>query len=156
MCHINMLKAYVERAPSRSFSHPVSDPVDVDTPEPRVSLSTDVQEELSSAEMEGNVFSAALTQGKFSNSVALENLPLLLSHLDSSQQSDVINLIQSYRSLFADIPTQTRVLSHDIDVGDSEPIKQHPYRVNPDKRCRLKNQVEYMVKHGIAVKSSGA
>lgn len=156
LCHVNMLKAYVERAPVVPKESAVSGHGDVTTPEPRVSLAADVQEELSSAEMDSDSFSAALTQGKFSNSLALENLPLLLSHLDFSQQTDVINLIQSHRSLFADIPTQTHVLSHDIDVGDAKPIKQHPYRVNPDKRCRLKAQVEYMVKHGIAVKSSSA
>ena len=150
LCHVNMLKAYVERGLAQGSA--VSDVA----PEPRVSLVSSAQEELSGAEMDSGAFSAALTQGKFLNSLALENLPLLLSHLDFSQQADVINLVQSYRSLFADIPTQTRVLSHDIDVGDCRPIKQHPYRVNPDKRRRLKDQVEYMVEHGIAVKSSSA
>ncbi|XP_067260259.1 adhesion G protein-coupled receptor E3-like [Chanodichthys erythropterus] len=29
-------------------------------------------------------------------------------------------------------------------------IKQHPYRVNPEKRQRLQNQVDYMLLHGIA------
>lgn len=38
---------------------------------------------------------------------------------------------------------------HNVDVGDSQPIKQHLYRVNPDKRCRFKEQVEYMVQHDV-------
>lgn len=29
--------------------------------------------------------------------------------------------------LFADVPSQTQLLKHDIDVGASPPIKQHPY-----------------------------
>lgn len=86
------------------------------------------------------MFPAALTQGKFSNSVALGNLSSLLSHLEVPQRTDIVNLILSHGSLFADVPSQTHVLSHDIDVGDSRPIKQHPYRVNPDKRARLKKQ----------------
>uniref|UniRef100_H3BXP7 Gypsy retrotransposon integrase-like protein 1 n=1 Tax=Tetraodon nigroviridis TaxID=99883 RepID=H3BXP7_TETNG len=144
LCHVNMLKPYVERE-----ARPVCSPA----PSQRVSLAAHVKEELSSAELDNKSFSAALTQGKFLNSEALKNLPLLWSHLDNSQQADVLSLIQSHRSLFADIPSQTQVLCHDIDVGDSRPIKQHPYRVNPDKRGRLKKQVEYMVEHEIAVRS---
>lgn len=49
-CHVNRLKAYVEHAPSRSCARSVSDPGENDTPEPRISLSMDMQEELSSPE----------------------------------------------------------------------------------------------------------
>ncbi|XP_073732325.1 uncharacterized protein [Misgurnus anguillicaudatus] len=55
-----------------------------------------------------------------------------------------------------DVPSQTHVLQHDIDVGDSAPIKQHPYRVNPEKRQRLQNQVDYMLLHGIAERSNSS
>ncbi len=48
---------------------------------------------------------------------------------------------------------KTHVLQHDIDVDDNTPIKQHPYRVNPEKRWRLQNQVNYMLSHGIAESS---
>lgn len=51
--------------------------------------------------------------------------------------------------LFSDVPTQTHVLEHDIDVGSSSPIKQHAYRVNLDKRARLQQQVDYMLENGI-------
>ena len=42
------------------------------------------------------------------------------------------------------------MLQHDVDVGDSPPIKQHAYRVNPYKCMRLQKQVDYMLGHGIA------
>lgn len=48
------------------------------------------------------------------------------------------------------------VVHHDIDVGDSSLIKQHPYRVNLDKRLRLKQQVAYMLENGIAEPSNSA
>ena len=51
--------------------------------------------------------------------------------------------------LFSDVPSQTTVLMHEKDVGDTLPLKQRPYRVCSDKRCRLKLQVEYMLAHGI-------
>lgn len=69
---------------------------------------------------------------------------------------DSIELIESNKTLFADVPSQTHLLTQDIDVGDSQPIKQHPYRVKPDKRRRLKKQVEYMVQHDIAEPSCSA
>lgn len=168
LCHVNMLKPYFDRnlpcivdsKSLRTDSHklctpeaPAQELSGAERCEPRVSLVAGTQE-LSSAEIDN--LSVALTQGKFSNSVALQTLPFLLSHLNSSQQADVVNLLQSYRSLFSDIPSQTHVLSHDIDVGDSKPIKQHPYRVNPDKRRRLKKQVDYMLEHCIAERSSSA
>lgn len=61
-------------------------------------------------------------------------------HLTQLQHEDVVSL-QSHISLFSDVPNQTHVLQHDIDVGDSPPIRQHAYRVNPDKRLRLQKQV---------------
>ena len=35
---------------------------------------------------------------------------------------------------------------HDVDAGDAQPIKQHPYRVNPTK---LKVMVKYMLENVI-------
>ncbi len=45
------------------------------------------------------------------------------------------------------------MLTHDIDVGESHPVKQHPYRVNPMKRDIMRSEVEYMLQHGLAVPS---
>lgn len=46
------------------------------------------------------------------------------------------------------------MISHNIDVGDAKPIKQHPYRINQDKWQCMKAQVEYMAEHGVAIGSS--
>lgn len=94
--------------------------------------------------------SVSTVQGRLKNSEMLANLDSCFLHLPFSQRTDVINLINCYVSLFSDVPSQTHVLQHDIDVGDNDPIKQHPYRVNPEKRQRLQNQVDYMLLHGIA------
>lgn len=75
-------------------------------------------------------------------------------HLIQSQCEDVVSLIESHVSLFSDVPTQTHVLQHDIDLGDSPPIKQHAYRVNPVKHSCLQKQVNYMLENGIAESSS--
>lgn len=46
------------------------------------------------------------------------------------------------------------MLAHDIDVGGAKSIKQHAYRVNPEKRALMQKEVEYMVENGIAEPSN--
>lgn len=67
------------------------------------------------------------------NSSILGDLCSYLVHLSERQYEDVCNLIQSFPSLFLDVPSRTSVLCHDIEVGSASPVKQHPYRVNPKK-----------------------
>lgn len=39
--------------------------------------------------------------------------------------------------------------THDVEVGDAPPFKQHPYRMSPEK-CKLaENEVRYMLEHNI-------
>lgn len=106
--------------------------------------------------MSDTVLSVALIKEKLPNSEILQNLSTRLSHLSESQRSNLVELIESGKTLFSDVPSQTHLLKNDIDVVDSPPIKQHPYRVNPDKRCRLKQMADYMVQHDIAEPSCSA
>ncbi|KAL2092968.1 hypothetical protein ACEWY4_010280 [Coilia grayii] len=50
---------------------------------------------------------------------------------------------QAPEPLVSDEPTQTDVLEHDIDVGDSETIRQHCCRVPLEKREILEGEVQY-------------
>ena len=43
---------------------------------------------------------------------------------------------------------------HDVDVGQAQLIKQHPYRVNPVKLKAICDEVKYMLKNGIIEPSS--
>ena len=40
-----------------------------------------------------------------------------------------------------------------MDVGDSAPIKQHPYRVSPMKKELLDKEIQYMLKNDITEES---
>lgn len=100
--------------------------------------------------------SLAVVQGRLQNSAMLSKLDECFLHLTESQREDVVQLIKSNVSLFSDVPTRTDVLEHDIDVGDSSPIKQHAYRVNPEKRARLQQQVDYMLENNTAEQSSSS
>lgn len=90
---------------------------------------------------------------RLQNSVILSDLRSYLIHLTEEQSKAVSNLIVNYSDLFSDVPSQTNLLCHDIDVGDSQPIKQHPYRINPKKRVIMKSEVTYLLAHGFATRS---
>ena len=77
----------------------------------------------------------------FSNSETMSNLPSLLVHLSDRQYSDIVQFISDFPNLFSDVPTVTTVLTYDIDVGQSPPIRHHPYRINAMKRTAMKREV---------------
>lgn len=93
--------------------------------------------------------SPAVVQGHLQNLEILPWLDLYLNDLSGAQRDDVVILIKSNLPWFSDVPTQSHILTHDIDVGNSTSIKQHANRVNPDKRACLQ-QVDYMLKNRIA------
>ena len=70
---------------------------------------------------------------KLSNSEVIANIDSKLDGLSVEQKQKLKDLIQQYESIFPDVPNRSNVAVHDIDVGDSKPIKQHPYRVGPVK-----------------------
>ena len=47
------------------------------------------------------------------------------------------------------MPGRANCVLHNVDVGNAEPIKQNPYRVNPKKLEFLRREVGYMLEHGI-------
>ena len=128
LCHINMLKPYFERKDDNV--HPVqsvvSDPA-------RDDCNLDENIDVSS----GTV--------RLNNSEILSNLDLKLAHLSPSQQEDFKDLFIKYKQLFSDVPTRTTKIVHDVDVGDAQPIKQHPYRLNPMKEKYLQAEIQYLL-----------
>ena len=48
------------------------------------------------------------------------------------------------------------IATHDVDVGDAAPIKQHPYRVSPDKSAKMQKEIAYMLEHDIIEPSESA
>lgn len=72
----------------------------------------------------------------------------LLSHLEVSRCGQVADLIRWYPCLFGDIPTQTHLLEHDIDLGECKPIRQRFYWVHLEKLEYLDAEVNYMLDNG--------
>ncbi|KAF7690629.1 hypothetical protein HF521_012433, partial [Silurus meridionalis] len=132
LCHINMLKPYHDR--SVQIVSVVS--------QGESAVDDDCQEEAPSIKPE-------IISCKLSNSEILQNLDVKMSHLEPWQQAQMMDLVLQHRDLFPDVPKRTHVAVHDVDVGNAQPLKQHPYRMSPEK-CRLaEEEVAYMLKNNI-------
>ncbi|KAI2648139.1 Transposon Ty3-I Gag-Pol polyprotein [Labeo rohita] len=78
-----------------------------------------------------------------------EDIPGDHSHLSDQQQQQLVKVRQSFPSLFQEEPGLTKVLTHNIILKDSTPIRQKPYRV-PEKMVeKLKTEVKMMLEMGI-------
>jgi hypothetical protein len=119
-CHINMLKAYK----GEGQVHEVLVSV------PPVPLELEDMDYIDSEEMEQD----PICTGRLRNSEVLNNLDSKLGHLPSEQARSLKDLILRYEHICSDIPTQTTVCEHDVEVGDALPIKQNYYKASPDKR----------------------
>lgn len=86
---------------------------------------------------------------KLNNSKILADLGTKVTHLTETQSFELTALVNEYRALFPDTPGKACGMTHDVDVGDAPPIKQYPYRVSPQKRDLLRQEVDYMLKNGI-------
>ncbi len=140
--HVNLLRPYFSRKCLEPVPHPVC-----------LSVSP-VVAELEVEDPPGP--DEALVTGRLKNTESLEKLATGLGELEPPQMEQLVQLIHSFPSLFGDIPSCTTLLKHDIDVGDSKPLRQRFYRVHPEKRELLDNEAEYMIKHDIAVPSDSS
>uniref|UniRef100_A0A8C1TD20 Gypsy retrotransposon integrase-like protein 1 n=1 Tax=Cyprinus carpio TaxID=7962 RepID=A0A8C1TD20_CYPCA len=153
VCHINMLKAYHTRDNTRNRSTEMT----IGPMESPVALTCEVQSNLEDevgADDDIILRNTFHQCAKLENSEILKNLQTHLSHLPEDQSRDIVGVITDFSSLFGDVPSQTTVLRHDINVGGAFPIKQHAYRVNAVKRTIMKQETEYLLKNGLAKHSS--
>ena len=120
LCHVNMLKPYHERTKVEQCCSVASS-------------DSETAEELD------NLFELSAST-KLSNSDILRQFDAKLTHLQPSQQEDIRELIREYGHLFPDVPSRTTLIEHDVNVGDAQPVKQHPYRLNPSKQAYLNNE----------------
>lgn len=147
LCHVNMLKPYYEREsketeivlaviPDRAAagSHPQKDSVE------------EKEFEVGFEEF----------QCKLQNSQVLANLEEKLCHLSGVEKKEMMEVIQKYKHIFSDVPGRTSLISHDVEVEGSVPIKQHPYRVNPRKLDIMHAEIQYMLDNDLIEKSSSS
>ena len=134
LCHINMLKTYYEREDEACSE-----------PKPVTCVGATLEEEPQVEE---------LSSPRLKNSEILNDLDSYLSHLEEEQRKDLEKLMENSSQIFADRPSVTDWISHDVDVQDSRPTKQRPYREHPEKRDKIRKEISYMKENGIIEDSS--
>lgn len=160
LCHINMLKPYIERPPDSSGKSAVLIVASTDSSvtqghalssaEPLTRPLCSVADVPSTLEDDIEFPSTELVAGRLNNSKIIQHLDSYLSHLIAAERDDMTKIIRTYGNLFSDVPSRTTLIEHDIDVGNSLPIKQHAYRVSPEKRTQLQKEVAFMLENNIA------
>ncbi|XP_072171900.1 uncharacterized protein [Diadema setosum] len=140
VCHINMIKMYHERAD-----------------EPVVGVTTLVGNREGPPEPEDMTppITEPLTP-KLSNSLVLENLQSKLGHLTEEQSREIGDLLREYPQICTDKPGRTTLVTHHVNVEGADPIKQHPYRLSPEKRHQVREEVKKMLDDDIIEPSNSA
>ncbi|KAJ1121077.1 hypothetical protein NDU88_009205 [Pleurodeles waltl] len=126
--HVNRLKAHFERT------------------ELSMLLATD-----DGVEEESEPLPDLLSAGEKDGSVEGVNLSCSLT---AEQQRDCRQVLGQFTSLFSLIPGVTHLCTHDVDIGDSTPIKQKVYRVTDKVRAIIKDEVSKMLTLGVIEHSS--
>ena len=150
VCHINMLKAYHEKPKPELVI--LNNRLGLESPTHSKDCVGQVAEKEEDTESEVRLENDQQPI-KLQNSQILNDLGTKLSHLPSVQRKDLAEVITQYREVFPDVPSKTNLIEHDVDVGDSAPIKQHPYRVSPMKKELLDKEVQYMLENDIIEES---
>ena len=150
VCHINMLKAYHEKPKPELVI--LNDRLGLESPTHSKDCVGQVAEKEEDTESEVRLGNDQQPI-KLQNSQILNDLGTKLSHLPLVQRKELAEVITQYREVFPDVPSKTNLIEHDVDVGDSAPIKQHPYRVSPMKKELLDKEVQYMLENDIIEES---
>ena len=150
VCHINMLKAYHEKPKPELVT--LNNRLGLESPTHSKDCVGQVAEKEEDTESEVRLGNDQQPI-KLQNSQILNDLGTKLSHLPIVQRKELAEVITQYREVFPDVPSKTNLIEHDVDVGDSVPIKQHPYRVSPMKKELLDKEVQYMLENDIIEES---
>ncbi|XP_066952268.1 uncharacterized protein [Macrobrachium rosenbergii] len=139
--HINRLKKYEGRNP---------DPLNIvyEIPCPLVTVFSKVDDP------DNDVDNHVSVENLKTNVEIFNKANVLLEHLDEVQKKDLLCLIKSFPEVFRETPGLTSWLEHDVEVGDARPVKQAPYRLNPEKAKVVEKEVQYMLDHDLIQPSS--
>ena len=135
LCHVNMLKLYVEKEEIKTVALSV--------------LTDTLTDTISNLKVQKEV----TPEWPKSNLEAMKNLSTVLTHLIEAQAHDKISLVERFPTIFKDTPGHTSLLLHDVEVGNARPIKQNPYHLNPQKCQAVEKEVRYMLENNLIVPS---
>ena len=74
--------------------------------------------------------------------------------LTPDQQTDCYYLLEQFAPMFSLVPGVTPLCVHDVDTGDSPPVKNKTYRLSGKVRDSIKKEVTKMLQFGVIELSS--
>ena len=139
VCHINMLNKYCGRTD--------------DVPVNVVHVQDDVPGD---AENPSDVDFKSGMIPRVENSKVMSNPEILLYRLSVSEREDVVGIFEEFPEVCSDTLGCAKGTVHKVEVGENEPIKQHPYRLHPTKKMQVNKEVEFMLENGIIESSDSS
>jgi len=82
-----------------------------------------------------------------------------VGQLNEGQQQKFDKLMKQNKDLFADDVSslsRTNIIKHQIDVGETKPIKQYFYRTHPDEDQFIKEEINRMLNKGLIKRSKSS
>ena len=133
--HVNLIKLYKTRSPAQDSP--------VDNVHPMCPFSNYDECDVTTYDNDSEL-----------NSKIMANLEIYLKSLSPSQTKDICTLLHKYSEVFGDHPQRSTLISHDVQLlPGTSPIRQAPYRLNPQKRHQMQKEVGYLLDQGLAVPS---
>ena len=134
VCHINMLKPYIERdakfLPSQVGDTCVTTVSAVEDPN-------------------------TLGSNDFGPSATDVDTGFVLDHLPTDRRDQLNKLLTSFKDIFQDRPGRTNLCRHTIELQpDTKPIRLPPYRVNPHKAELISKELDLMIEMGVIERSN--
>lgn len=132
LCHVNLLKPHFCRARENAVPGAEVKSVELLTEVSNLGIELDC------------------TEGESITTEQLTKLDVMFEHLPKEHHEQLIGLISEFSPLFSNTPSCTNLIYHDINVGNSLPIRQRFYRVSPEKQKFLEAEVDYLLNTGFA------
>ena len=140
--HANMLKKYWTRDDEKDEIQDKSSPVN------HTASAGFVNDEIPSVQEE-----EMLNLGNFVQKENVEDV-VVDKNLDPNQEKQVRELLLKFNDIFSDIPGQTNVTNHKIQLTNEEPVASKPYPLPYAMREEIKNEIQTMKGLGIIQDSS--
>ena len=68
--------------------------------------------------------------------------------LDLTEMAELEGMLQEFKEVFDEVPGQTSMACHSIDVGDAKPVRSYPYRMSEDRAAALNKELDKLLAMG--------
>jgi hypothetical protein len=87
------------------------------------------------------------------------NLDEVVEHspLDFVQRAELLDLLNSFKGVFSDVPGKTTLVAHRINlVPGARPVRQTAYRLHPERMAQVDKEIQGLIEAGIVEESESA